>query len=135
MAEPWYAKKEAYARAKPGQTVKRVFGSFYQIFGTPTSVETPRPWEEETGVWKWPELWSELSSGKWEKGFEAQGLGEEYDPTLPTDVPDYPSISGLMDDLLNLRKREGRRKGRRSTKITRGELGTLDLSETGLFPI
>lgn len=96
---------------------------------------TKRPWEEKTGVWKWPELWSMLSSGKWERGFEAEGLGEEYDPTLPTDVPEFPSMSSLMDDLLNFGKREGRRKGRASTRVTRGELGSLDLSKTGLFPI
>lgn len=94
-----------------------------------------RPWEEGTGVWAWPELWTEITPDIFKEKFKAQGLDEMYDPTLPTGVPDFPSISSLADDLLNLRKRESQRKGRASTRITRGELGILDLSKTGLFPI
>lgn len=94
-----------------------------------------RPWEKKLGIWAWPELWAETASGKFKKRYKVEKLGKEYNPTLPTDVPEYPSIFSLMDDLLNLRKREDLRKGRRSTRITRGELGSLDLSTTGLFPI
>lgn len=134
MSEPLYSEKEAQARAKPGQTVRSVFRSYFQILGTPNR---PRPWEEEasTGVWAWPELWQEVSPNFYEEKHKAEGLGAEYDPTLPTDVPDYPSLAGAMDDLLNLRKREGRRKGRASTRVTQGDLGELSLSNVGLFPL
>lgn len=130
-----YTKKEALALAKPGQQVKRASIALlneYIITGKPYD---PRPWEKSTGLWAWPELWKEISPEYYEERYKAKGLGEEYDPTLPTDVPDYPSVSSLMDDLLNLRKREGRRKGRASTRVTRDDLGSLDLSTTGLFPI
>lgn len=109
---PWFTKKQALEK--------------------PTNI---RPWEKSTGVWAFPESWSKISPDYWEEKYKAEGLGEAYDPTLPTDVPEYPSISSLMDELLNLRKKEGRRKGPASTRITRGELGELSLSKTGLFPI
>lgn len=117
-----------------------------------------RPWEEETGIWSYPEVWTHrdmpsrislmpsrlqniyaaftgLSQGGWQKRYETEGLGKEYDPTFPTDVPDYPSVSSLMDSLLNLRRREPLRKGRASTRVTRGDLGDVFLSKPGLFPI
>jgi len=87
------------------------------------------------GIWAWPELWEEVSPNYSIERYKAEGLGEEYDPNLPSDVPDYPSLAGTMDDLLNLRKREGRRKGRASTRVTQGDLGELFLSEVGLFPL
>lgn len=129
-----YSKKRALELLKPGQSIKRAFRTWYTIVGTPTR---DRPWEEEgsQGVWSLPESWQEVSPGYYEERHKAEGLGEEYDPTLPTDVPEFPNISSLIDDLLNLRKREGGRKGRASTRITRGELGDLELSKTGLFPI
>ena len=126
--------KESKAALMGGILGKSIFLKDKKEQPTPI-ITKPRPWEESTGIWAWPELWKEASSGQWGKRFEVEGLGEAYDPTLPTDIPEYPSISSLMDDLLNLRKREGRRKGHASTRITRGELGSLDLSKTGLFPI
>jgi len=141
---------------------------------------TTRPWEEESGVWAWPEMWVNVSpefeeikdwrraystrqppfeglthtetlnlkrkyldiemgitgpGPTWEKRYKAEGLGEEYDPTLPTGVPDYPNLSGMMDSFLSLRRTQSRRKGHASTRVTRGNLGDLFLSKTGLFPL
>lgn len=47
----------------------------------------------------------------------------------------YPNLSDIMFDLLNMRKIQSRKKGRESTRVTQGNLGALNLSTPGLFPI
>lgn len=94
-----------------------------------------RPWEEETGVWSYPEAWIQSPVLTWQKGYLAEGLGEKYNPTLPSTIPEYPSLAEMIDTVLNLRKIESTRKGRASTRVTRGDLGDLFTSKTGLFPL